>query len=120
MGIERHFDFLASNPTLPRFMVQEIYAHPERYEMFHTLIENVAPVFFSNLQRRIDESAAAGKTVWIDARMLMMDIMSVNLFSFMSYSVFKPIINGLFNDRKDYLAKRKAENVELIIRRIRK
>ncbi len=120
MGIERHFDFLASNPTLPRFMIQEIYAHPERYEMFHSLIKDVAPAFLNDLQRRIDESAAAGKTVWIDARMLMMDIMSVNLFSFMSYSVFSPIINGLFKDREDYLAKRKAENVELIIRRIRK
>ncbi len=119
MGIERHFDFLAANPTLPRFMIQEIYAHPERYEMFHNLIKDVAPVFMEDLQRRIDESASAGKTVWIDARMLMMDIMSVNLFSFMCYPVFKPIINGLFKDRDDYLAKRKAENVELIMRRLR-
>lgn len=120
MGIERHFDFLAANPTLPRFMIQEIYAHPERYEMFHNLINDVAPVFIEDLQRRIDENASAGKIVWIDARMLMMDIMAVNFFSFMSYPVFKPIINGLFKDWDDYLAKRKAENVELIMRRIRK
>ena len=29
--VERHFDFLASNPTLPHFMIKEIYAYPERY-----------------------------------------------------------------------------------------
>lgn len=117
--VERHFDFLASNPTLPHFMIKEIYAYPERYEMFHTLLKDVIPAFLWELQQRIDESASAGKTVWMDARMLMMDIMSVNFFSFIGYSVFKPILHGLSEDKDDYLAKRKAENVELIIRRIR-
>lgn len=119
MGIERHFDFLAANPTLPRFMIQEIYAHPERYEMIHKLIKEVAPAFLEDLQDRIDRSASSGRTVWMDARMLMMDIISVNLFSFMSYPIFKPIVNGMFNGKADYLAGRKAENVELIMRRLR-
>ena len=32
-GVEQHFDFIAANPNLPRFVIQEIYSHPERHEI---------------------------------------------------------------------------------------
>ena len=31
-GIERHFDFIMANPDMPRFIVNEVFSRPERYE----------------------------------------------------------------------------------------
>ena len=31
-GVESHFDFIAANPDLPRFIVNEVFSRPERYE----------------------------------------------------------------------------------------
>ena len=35
-GVEQHFDFIAANPNLPRFVIQEIYSHPERHEIMRS------------------------------------------------------------------------------------
>ncbi len=119
LGIEHHFDYLTANPDLPRFMIQEVYSHPERYAIVHSLIEEVAQPFLGDLQRRIDESAAIGKIVWIDARMLLIDIISLNIFSFMGYPIVKPVLGDYVDSYEDYLEKRKQENVELIMCRLR-
>ena len=34
-GVATHFDFVAENPLLPRFIINEIVARPERYEVFY-------------------------------------------------------------------------------------
>lgn len=118
-GVEHHFEYLVANPDLPRFMIQEIYSHPDRYPIVHGLIVDVAQPFLGDLQRRIDESAAVGKIVWIDARMLLIDIISLNIFSFMGYPIVKPVLGDYVDSYEDYLEKRKQENVELIMCRLR-
>ena len=37
-GVEQHFDFIAANPNLPRFVIQEIYSHPERHEIMRSQV----------------------------------------------------------------------------------
>ncbi|MBR2932529.1 MAG: TetR/AcrR family transcriptional regulator, partial [Rikenellaceae bacterium] len=34
-GIAAHFDFIAANPLLPRFVINEIVSRPERYEVLY-------------------------------------------------------------------------------------
>ncbi|EKC60388.1 TetR family transcriptional regulator, partial [human gut metagenome] len=41
-GIGRHFDFVAENPDLPRFIVNEVFARPERYELMRRRIGPLA------------------------------------------------------------------------------
>ena len=116
-GVEQHFDFIAANPNLPRFVIQEIYSHPERHEIMRS---QVTKDWLCDLQRHIDESAATKATEWIDARMLLLDIVSLNLFAFIGYPFVSLMFDGLVTDKKVFFEKRKAENVELIMRRLKK
>ena len=116
-GVEQHFDFIAANPNLPRFVIQEIYSHPERHEIMRSQVLTITKDWLCDLQRHIDESAATKATEWIDARMLLLDIVSLNLFAFIGYPL---MFDGLVTDKKVFFEKRKAENVELIMRRLKK
>ena len=119
-GVEQHFDFIAANPNLPRFVIQEIYSHPERHEIMRSQVLTITKDWLCDLQRHIDESAATKATEWIDARMLLLDIVSLNLFAFIVYPFVSLMFDGLVTDKKVFFEKRKAENVELIMRRLKK
>ena len=119
-GVEQHFDFIAANPNLPRFVIQEIYSHPERHEIMRSQVLTITKDWLCDLQRHIDESAATKATEWIDARMLLLDIVSLNLFAFIGYPFVSLMFDGLVTDKKVFFEKRKAEIVELIMRRLKK
>ena len=119
-GVEQHFDFIAANPNLPRFVIQEIYSHPERHEIMRSQVLTITKDWLCDVQRHIDESAATKATEWIDARMLLLDIVSLNLFAFIGYPFVSLMFDGLVTDKKVFFEKRKAENVELIMRRLKK
>ena len=40
-GIERHFDFIAANPDLPRFIVNEVFARPEPVSYTHLTLPTI-------------------------------------------------------------------------------
>ena len=119
-AIGRHFDFIAANPDLPRFVVNEIVSRPERYDTMRVRIRKIADPLMRDLQQELDESAEQGLTEPIDARMLLLDIISLNVFSFIAYPVLEPILGDLTADRDRFFALRKAENIEIILRRLRR
>lgn len=119
-GVERHFDFIAANPDLPRFIVNEVFSRPERYETMRTRIREIAEVLMHDIQQELDASAARGETDRIDVRMLMLDIISLNVFPFIAYPVIEPILGDLTADRERFFARRRAENTEVILRRLKK
>lgn len=119
-GIENHFDFVVENPGLPRFIVNEVMSHPERHEAFKRRIGYLLGAVVEGLQHELDESADRGETERIDVRMLMLDIVSLNIFSFIAMPIIEPLIGDLAADRETFYRLRKAENVEVILRRIKK
>lgn len=118
-GICRHFDFLAVNPDLPRFIVNEVTTKPERYEMVRQRIQPVVTMLVGSTQRELDEAARRGEMVAMDVRHLMLDILSLNVFSFIAYPIVLPLIGDLAADREAFLEQRKQENVEVIMRRLK-
>ena len=119
-GVERHFDFIATNPDLPRFIVNEVFSRPERYETMRMRIREIAEVLMHDIQQELDASAARGETDRIDVRMLMLDIISLNVFPFIGFHIIEPIFGDLSGDRKRFFELRRAENVETIMRRLKK
>ena len=119
-GIGRHFDFIVANPDLPRFIVNEVFARPERHEVMRRRIRQIMDGLLCGLQGQLDESAARGETEPIDARMLMIDIISLNVFAFIAYPIIEPILGDLTADRERFFALRRRENVETILRRVKK
>lgn len=118
-GICSHFDFVAENPLLPRFIINEIVSRPERYEILHNRLGSIINNLYSNLQTDIDQAAMNGLMEKIDAKMLLISIMSLNIFTFIAYPFMEPLMGDLMADREQFLLKRKMENIETIIRRIK-
>lgn len=119
-GIENHFDFVVENPGLPRFIVNEVMSRPERHEAFKRRIGYLLGAVVERLQHELDEAADRGETERIDVRMLMLDIVSLNIFSFIAMPIIEPLVGDLAADRETFYRLRKAENVEVILRRIKK
>ena len=119
-GIVSHFDFIVANPDMPRFIVNEVFSRPDRYESMRIRIREITDTLLRDLQRDLDESAARGETEPMDVRMLMLDIISLNIFTFIAYPIIEPILGDFTNDRERFFEQRKAEIIEVITRRLKK
>ncbi len=119
-AIGSHFDFIARNPDLPRFIVNEVFSRPERYETMRARIREIADTLMRDMQRELDALSARGEAEPLDVRMLMLDIISLNVFPFIAYPLIEPILGSFSNDRARFFELRKAENVEVITRRLKK
>lgn len=118
-GVERHFDFISANRDLPRFIVNEVFSHPERIEILKTSIQNIVNDLLNNLQQEIDEYAAKGLCQQADARMLLIDIVSLNVFPFMAVPIVKEAIGYSYKSYDEFLTLRKKENVETVLRKLK-
>lgn len=114
-GVEQHFDFIAENPHLPRFIFNELHEHPERLDPVKHSIATIAATAISTLQNEIDLKAAKGECNQVDARMLMLDIASLNLFPFIAAPLISSSFGNLFEGRDEFLEMRKKENVRTVL-----
>ena len=119
-GIAAHFDFVAANPLLPRFVINEIVSRPERYEVLYKRAGFVVNSVYNGLQAEVDCAAERGEIEHVDVKMLFISIMSLNIFTFVAYPFMEPIMGELMANREQFFAERKAENIETILRRIKK
>lgn len=117
--IERHLDFVAANPDLPRFLVGEVFCDPQRLSTMLDKIQSYAPVLVSDLQRQIDDAAARGIYRKVDAKMLIIDITSLNIFSYMAAPLINAVLDNCMNDADAFLARRKKENFDTIMRKLK-
>ncbi len=114
-GVEQHFDFIAENPHLPRFIFNELHEHPERIDQVKNGIASIAAKAITSLQNEIDRKAASGECRPVDARMLMLDIASLNLFPFIAAPLISSSFGNLFEGRDEFLEMRKKENVRTVL-----
>ena len=119
-GIAAHFDFIAANPLLPRFIINEIISRPERYDVLYKRVGAIIDNVYRGLQSEINRSAERGEIERVDIKMLFISIMSLNIFTFLAYPFMEPLMGELMANRERFLAERKAENIETILRRIKK
>ena len=119
-SITSHFDFVASNPLLPRFILNEIILQPERYEMMKNKLVTYSKEMFLNVQSEIDSLSHKGEIEWIDAKLLFMSIISLNVFPFIVYPFAEVIMGNTMADKEIFIHQRKAENIETIMRRLKK
>ena len=118
-GIERHFDFIAANRDLPRFIVNEVLTRPEHIEMMKQNALRIVNSLLDNLQHEIDEYASKGLCRSIDARMLLVDIVSLNVFPFIAAPIVKGVIGSKYENYDEFLALRKKENVITILNKLK-
>ncbi len=117
-GIERHFDFLKANDTLPVFLVTTLNSRPELYHDLKEDLLNSFPERFSRIQREFDRAAERGEIVRVDAARLLGDVAALNVFPFVATSLFMAVTGYGEEQREEFLEARKKENVETILKRI--
>lgn len=118
--ISNHLDFIAANPELPRFIINELCSNPERMTHLVAFVSSNASQVVTSLQQQLDESAARGECRPTEARMLIIDILSLNVFPFVATPLVGLICgDGVMADRQQFIAKRKKETIELIMRKLK-
>lgn len=118
-GIERHFDFISANRDLPKFIVNEVLTRSEHIELVKQNALHIVNNLLNNFQHEIDEYAAKGLCRQVDARMLLIDIVSLNVFPFMAAPIVYGAIGDTYGSYDDFLVMRKKENVETILNKLK-
>lgn len=116
--IERHIDFIAANPGLPKFMLNEVMSRSERLAALKETVFQQTEPKIRMLQQEIDENAEKGICRKVDARMLLLDIVSLDIFPYMASPLVNSLLVGIIDDKEAFTEKRKKENVETIMRKL--
>lgn len=116
--IENHQDFIAANPELPRFMINEVLSRPDRMPKVIEQLKHHTPLVVQSLQRQIDEYADRGLCRRVDAGMLMLDIVSLNIFPFSARPMVNALLGGMMENPQAFVEARKIENVETIMKKL--
>lgn len=113
-GISAHFDFLMANPQIPLFIVREI---GKRDLGIERKIHETGLQFFLKIKEEVQDLVNKGEIRPIDPLMLLIDIISQNVFPFMVV----PVIAGALDitDSRAFLEQIKQENIRLIITRLK-
>ena len=119
-GMVDHFDFLVENPDLPRFMINQVVGNPEVYAAFQLEMGRNGKGIILNLQAAIDKAAERGEIESVDARSLAMDILALNLFSLLAYQMGQHVLGYPEMSQEEFFRIRKEENIDTIIKRLRK
>ena len=117
--ISVHFDFVATNPDLPRFLINEILPYKERCDLFYSKVAHFL-YLFNNLQREVNDAAARGEVEQFNVLLLFQSILSLNIFPSLMANMIENLMSNNRQSMKEIFAQRKAENIELIMRRIKK
>ena len=117
--IERHIDFIASNPELPVFFITELRNNPDRMQTIFTNVHSTANRVVSLLQAEIDRCADSGLCRRVDAGNLILDIISLDIFPFMASPIVSRVFAPIMDDPAIFIAKRKQENYDTIMQKLR-
>ncbi len=117
-ALDIHFEVIRQNPRLPLFMIREVASRPERFDVIKNVICTFAGNLLATMQKDINQAVSNGEISPIDATTLLLDMISLNVFPFIIKPVFETVTGLDLNAESSFWEQRKAENIELIMRRL--
>lgn len=117
--INRHLDFIAANPFLPRFILGEMLNESMQNYSFVSEVKEYLPRIIAEFQKDIDKGVEVGKYRETDAGLLVVDIIALNVFSFISSPIVDAILGTRMDDVSGYVEGRKRYNYDTIIRKLK-
>ena len=119
LTIETHFDFFATNPELPLFILKEVMANPDRKTMFIELFTPKVKKILSLLGKEMEDEIKKGTIRNISPAKLLLNIGSINTTSILALTIMSDVSNYKSTKKENaLLQKQKAENVEFILKGI--
>ncbi len=116
-----YFDFLSENPNIPYFILNELINNPERRAFIRdNFIHN--PAYFevyTELEKRVGEEMAAGRIVATSPQDIVLNMISLTAFSFISKPLYQDILKCSDSDCAAYLAHRKDEVIRVLLASLR-
>lgn len=117
--IENHLRFITKNPNLPHFLIGELYSGSKQTEIMKQRISLLALSVIKGFQSIISASFEKGECRKVDARMLLLDMISLNVFPFL----IAPLKNAVLGDNavgsEEFLQERIRNNVNIIMNKLR-
>lgn len=117
-GAGVHFDIASKDPKLPAFIIHEILSNPERSTVIREKVKWITLNVHQNLQAQLDMAANCGEIRKIDAAELLLDIISLNVFSILIYPFMSQVADGFLPNYEDFKVKRKVEIADTIRRKL--
>ena len=118
-AVSVHFDFIMANPDLPKFLMNEVIPYHDRSVMLISKVKDIFKIF-EKLQHEVNEASSRGEIEHFNVPMLFQSILAINIFPSLISEFIPKILTDDKLSQERYLALRKAENIEIIMRRIQK
>jgi AcrR family transcriptional regulator len=117
--IETQFKFVAQNPQLPLFIIREILSSKENREWaIKTLFPHLFP-FISSIEKMLNTEITKGAIRPIEIQNLLMNILSVNISTFIALPVLKENLKLDQELLENFLNERCESNVQFILNALR-
>lgn len=118
--IHTHFHFLKQNPRLINFVYNEVLGNKTNRDLLHDSVAPILTKIYRQLDKLLDEERAKGTIKPIHPLDLMLNIISLNMITFMTY----PILKEYMPDHEDAnyeqkLKEREESNVQFILNALR-
>lgn len=116
--ISVHIDFLAANPGLPKFLIDEVFCNPGRVAKFGEQFRGIVPAVTLMFEKDLRKGIEAGIYREVDITMLIIDIISLNAFSFIAMPMLNACFANLACDQASFIARRKEDIFDTVWRKI--
>lgn len=119
--VERHFDFVMSNPGLINFVYNEIRVNEENGLLLREVLRSKINYIAGRFGNIIKKETLKGTIREINPLDLFLNIVTLNLSSSIFFSIAGEfILDKKFEDEEMLLEKRKENNVQLILNSLKK
>ena len=118
-AVSVHFDFIMANPDLPKFLMNEVIPYHDRSVMLISKVKDIFKIF-EKLQHEVNEASSRGEIEHFNVPMLFQSILAINIFPSLMSEFIPQILTDDKLTQERYMALRKDENIEIIMRRIQK
>jgi AcrR family transcriptional regulator len=117
--IETQFNFVAQNSQLPLFIIREILSNKENREWaIKTLFPHLFP-FLSTIEKMLNTEITKGTIRPIAIQNLLMNILSLNISTFIALPVLKENLHLDNEMLENFLNERCESNVQFILNALR-
>lgn len=117
--IEVHFDIIAQNPKIPFLIINEITTNPQRIKALHKSIGEYPASIIRKVNEELEEAIAQGEVRPITVLDLILTVLSLNVLPQLLRPILEEVMPLPPEEVQKLIARRKEENVKLIINSLR-
>ena len=117
--IEANFDIIAQNPKIPFLIINEITTNPQRIKALHKSIGEYPASIIRKVNEELEEAIAQGEVRPITVLDLILTVLSLNVLPQLLRPILEEVMPLPPEEVQKLIARRKEENVKLIINSLR-